>query len=79
MAEIIEEKDEDVGYFPEMLGHIQETPIVINQHAKFDNTIFNTQRYNHLSNNKTRRLRGGNSYNDGLFCISEYTHRKLER
>ena len=76
-AQIIEEKDEDVGYFPGILGHIQETPIVINQHAKFDYTIFNTQRYNHLSNNKTRRLRGGNSYNDSLFCISEYTHEKV--
>ncbi len=69
----ITDTDGDVGYFPDMLGQIRGTPIVINQFAKFDNKIRRKDESLAFSTEHKRqgRLREGCSNGDSIFCIRE--------
>jgi hypothetical protein len=72
-------EDNDVGYFPDMLGQIQGIPIVINQFAKFDNTIHEkNQPFAYITNHERQcRLREGYSNDDSTFCIQEFAQERV--
>jgi len=73
-----EEEDEEgdnVGYYPDLLGCIEGTPIVFNRFAKFDNRIrWNNRSFTFLEESeKQGRLREGSSNGKGgILCIREW-------
>tara|TARA_B100001564_G_scaffold120523_1_gene100538 strand:+ start:12 stop:1877 length:1866 start_codon:yes stop_codon:yes gene_type:complete len=73
--EVEDEEGDNVGYYPDLLGCIEETPIVFNRFAKFDNRIqWNNQSFTFLKESeKQGRLRDGTSNGKGgLLCIREW-------
>ena len=66
--------ERDVGYYPDLLGRINGKPLVINQHAKFNNKIrWNGEEFAYGdSHGRQARLRSGTNAQDGnLYCIRE--------
>jgi len=73
--EMEDEEGSDVGYFPDLLGCIEDTPIVFNRFAKFDNRIrWKNRSFTFLKESeKQGRLRGGTSNGKGgILCIREW-------
>lgn len=66
--------ERDVGYYPDLLGRINGKPLVINQHATFNNKIrWNGEEFAYGDgDDRQERLRSGTNAQDGnLFCIRE--------